>query len=637
MARIHHLTRREVLRTGIALAGVATAGCATRGDDREGDDSEPDTESSISTSTTAPTKTPEQISIDPFTLASHVDYWAWYPEDPALWSRSEEPYDFRADGRRWLAQPTEAGGIRCRVENGQAPGNAGFYLDIGPIGNVGDITIDSEISRSDGDGDQQLLVAIYFDRSEEGEYFEWEARDGREAFNDLGNDAEVLALFPSGGTYTLGPDIQLDLVPPVEEQLVTFGELKRGAIDGITPLTRAAVQISVVGSGEGNVEEAIVHDVEVVDSDPISADAWPMFSHDTYNTGHNPATAGPKDAVEARWVFETGGPVRSSPAGAHGAVYIGSDDGFVYGIDAVTGEQNWAYETGGPVVSSPAVLRYMVYVGSDDHNLYALVAETGEEVWAHETGGHVRSSPTVEPNARAKDYEDIVVVGSDDGSTYLLDAVTSDVLKVVRTDGPVVSTPIVVITYTGYWEFGVGSTDGQTHWWVPEPPNKSEGHIDRWDAAAPVQASLSAPLPQQEAVWFRATDEGTLFRMGVSPTVSWTFETGGKIRTTPVLAGDLVYVGSRDGNVYAVDTDSGDEVWRFETGGKVDSSPAVADGVLYVGSADHHVYALAAETGEELWAFETAGEVVSSPAVVDGTVYVGSNDGSVYALTEPSN
>jgi len=54
--------------------------------------------------------------------------------------------------------------------------------------------------------------------------------------------------------------------------------------------------------------------------------------------------------------------------------------------------------------------------------------------------------------------------------------------------------------------------------------------------------------------------------------------------------------------------------------------------VLYIGSEDNHVYALNATTGLPLWSF-TAGFVVDSPpAVVNGVLYIGSHDGNVYAF-----
>lgn len=629
------VTRRRFLRTGVVLSTVATTGCS--GSDDEPVPGDEETAEGRATATSSPTitstPTPGQVPIDPYSLAGDAQYWAWYPNDPALWSRSDTSYDFRHAGGQWLAEPIDGESIRCRVENDPSPGNAGFYFDVGPVGDIGSITVESETSRSDGDN-QSLLVALYFDVTADGSYFEWESGDDREAFVDLGGDAEVLGLFPAGGTVTIDDNTELDLVPPLEEELVTFGALKRGEIADVTPLTAAAIQISVVGSGDGNTEEAIVHEVNVEEPDPIPAKSWPMFSHDAINTGHNADTVGPTGAIEAQWTFETGGAVRSSPAVVRGTVFVGSDDGYIYALDANTGEEEWAFATNGPVTSSPAVLGHMVYVGSHDHRVYALSAARGDPVWEFRTGGRVRSSPTVEANSAATVVDDVVAIGSDDGTLYALDATSGEPLKTIRTDGPVVAAPTILVTMNGYWELGFGSADGNTHYWVPDFQG---GHVNSLEAGAPVHAPISLPAGRSENIWYRANDDGKLRKFVKYPNAVWTFEAKGNIRTTPVLAGEMVYVGSWDGSVYAVDTESGDEEWSFETGGRVDSSPAVADGVLYVGSADHHTYALDAETGDELWSFETGEEVSSSPAVVDGIVYIGSDDGTVYALAEPAD
>ena len=56
----------------------------------------------------------------------------------------------------------------------------------------------------------------------------------------------------------------------------------------------------------------------------------------------------------------------------------------------------------------------------------------------------------------------------------------------------------------------------------------------------------------------------------------------------------------------------------------MDSSPAVVDGVVYVGSEDHLLYAVDAESGKLRWRYHMLYPVRSSPTVVDGVVYVGS-------------
>jgi outer membrane protein assembly factor BamB len=58
----------------------------------------------------------------------------------------------------------------------------------------------------------------------------------------------------------------------------------------------------------------------------------------------------------------------------------------------------------------------------------------------------------------------------------------------------------------------------------------------------------------------------------------------------------------------------------------------VANGVVYVGSDDENVYALNASTGALLWSYKTRGYVESSPAVANGRVYVGSDDTKIYAF-----
>ncbi|WP_234425718.1 protein kinase domain-containing protein [Streptomyces kebangsaanensis] len=113
----------------------------------------------------------------------------------------------------------------------------------------------------------------------------------------------------------------------------------------------------------------------------------------------------------------------------------------------------------------------------------------------------------------------------------------------------------------------------------------------------------------------------------------WAFRTGGIVDSSPVVAGGVVYVGSSDYNLYAVDAATGKRHWAFPTSNAVMySSPAVADGTVYVGSRNHNLYAVDAATGKQRWAFPTDGEVYSSPVVAGGVVYVGSWDGSLYAV-----
>jgi outer membrane protein assembly factor BamB len=104
------------------------------------------------------------------------------------------------------------------------------------------------------------------------------------------------------------------------------------------------------------------------------------------------------------------------------------------------------------------------------------------------------------------------------------------------------------------------------------------------------------------------------------------------IQSSPAVVNGMVYFGSQDASVYALNASTGAKLWSFATGGQVFSSPAVVNGVVYFGSGDNNVYALNASTGAKLWSFATGNSVISSPTVVNGVVYFGSGDNNVYAL-----
>lgn len=112
----------------------------------------------------------------------------------------------------------------------------------------------------------------------------------------------------------------------------------------------------------------------------------------------------------------------------------------------------------------------------------------------------------------------------------------------------------------------------------------------------------------------------------------WVFATGGQVFSSPTVSDGTLYVGSRDRNLYALDSRTGVERWRYQTGAAVTSTPAVADGRVYVGSNDTRVHAVDVDTGRASWTFPTGAALHSSPAVADGTVFIGSRDNNVYAL-----
>ena len=112
----------------------------------------------------------------------------------------------------------------------------------------------------------------------------------------------------------------------------------------------------------------------------------------------------------------------------------------------------------------------------------------------------------------------------------------------------------------------------------------------------------------------------------------WTYSTGSFVESSPAVVNGVAYIGSEDGNLYALNASNGALLWGYHTGGYVWSTPAVANGVVYTGSYDHNLYAMNSATGAKVWSYSTGGAVHGSAAVANGVVYVGSGDNNVYAM-----
>jgi outer membrane protein assembly factor BamB len=156
----------------------------------------------------------------------------------------------------------------------------------------------------------------------------------------------------------------------------------------------------------------------------------------------------------------------------------------------------------------------------------------------------------------------------------------------------------------------------------------------KWSfTTAPFPNVLSSPAVANGVVYVGSNDYKVYALDATDGTKLWEFAAGGRVDSSPAVANGVVYFGSwTDGKVYALDAQTGTKLWEFTTGGGVYSSPAVANGVVYIGSTDGKVYALDANTGAKVWEFTTGNDITSSPAVANGIVYIGSFDHKLYAL-----
>ena len=91
--------------------------------------------------------------------------------------------------------------------------------------------------------------------------------------------------------------------------------------------------------------------------------------------------------------------------------------------------------------------------------------------------------------------------------------------------------------------------------------------------------------------------------------MKWSYTTGAgtqPVQSSPAVANGVVYVGSDDYKVYALNPSTGALPGSFTTGDIVETAPVMANGVVYIGANDFNVYALNASIGALLWSYATS-------------------------------
>ena len=112
------------------------------------------------------------------------------------------------------------------------------------------------------------------------------------------------------------------------------------------------------------------------------------------------------------------------------------------------------------------------------------------------------------------------------------------------------------------------------------------------------------------------------------------------IYARPTVADGVVVVGGYDGGLYAFDA-TGDLKWQERFMGRIVGGPKIHEGIALVGTAalsesngvGGALHAVDVSVGDPIWEYDTSGAVWSSPTVANGTVYFGSLDHNVYALS----
>ena len=116
------------------------------------------------------------------------------------------------------------------------------------------------------------------------------------------------------------------------------------------------------------------------------------------------------------------------------------------------------------------------------------------------------------------------------------------------------------------------------------------------------------------------------FASSESPAPAWKYVAGSPIGAPPAVVGNRLYLTSEDGNVAALDRDTGDLIWQYESRLTAAITPAVADGLVFVVFRPGLVSALEAGTGAVVWSRRLRTASLPSPTVADGRLYVAESD-----------
>lgn len=143
----------------------------------------------------------------------------------------------------------------------------------------------------------------------------------------------------------------------------------------------------------------------------------------------------------------------------------------------------------------------------------------------------------------------------------------------------------------------------------------------------------SSPAVANESIFVGSKDSHIYRLNSTNGELIWKFgPVGGEVDSSPAVDGDQVYVSADDGFLYCLNISSGYPCWIKWLGFYSRSSPAVSAGRLYIGSGTKNLLCFNTTDGSVIWNCPTQFRVVSSPAVENGIVYFASDDYSVHAV-----
>jgi eukaryotic-like serine/threonine-protein kinase len=305
------------------------------------------------------------------------------------------------------------------------------------------------------------------------------------------------------------------------------------------------------------------------------------------------------------WVYTHQGPSSSTPAVAGNHVIVATRPGVVTALDRHSGARIWTTDLVHPILADPVVIRGTVYIGVADRKLHALDAATGHRLWAFPTQTWIVASVAY--------ADDRVIVAAQDSRLHIVGAQTGRQRFIYDTGlGRHIVGGAAILGNRAYF------SSRQDRVWA----------ID-WQATT---------YPMERGILFWKTNLyvwGILKEPPVQKGTIWSQRLGGDVIHTLAVAHNRVYVTTTQGQVVAIEAESGAEQWTADVGTDITTAPVVASNDVLIGTETGEVIALDAHSGEKRWTFKVTGEITASPIVAGDTLYVVSREGLLYAVGKP--
>ena len=342
----------------------------------------------------------------------------------------------------------------------------------------------------------------------------------------------------------------------------------------------------------------------------------------------------------------------------NGILYLGSNDGYVYARDSITGSLKWQtrvsnssnYNLISPnsLYTTPAIgLDGTIYIGSNEGYLFALDPSAGNINWSYNAGYPLQSSPMI-------DTSGCIYFGAGTKVFALGDAgykAYPKWLSPFETGTNVNSSP--AMSSTGYVYFG--SDNGNVY-----AVHRFTG-IQKWlrstnlpSGVHPVYTSAAVDNSDNVIIGNGSYMDGTLYCLdGLTGTILWdeTYDDpkNGPFYNTPAIKGDTVYM-STIPYVYAINRTTGVKQWSFSSENCYYTSPIIdASGRIYVASLQNRdtiygtglqkndgiLHCLNSVNGSLLWQVKICGNGRLAPPVIssNGVIYTSSTANAIYAIS----